>query len=114
MPITRFHGLTLGALSLNGNDEFRRRLRAAGARLRSRSRSATRRRSQAQLARGDVAALIVEPVQGKGVQPPPDGYLAAAQRLCRESGALFVCDEVQTGLGRTGPVPRARALGPRP
>jgi ornithine--oxo-acid transaminase len=51
---------------------------------------------------GDVAAFVVEPVQGKGVNLPPDDYLAAAQRLCREAGALFVCDEVQTGLGRTG------------
>jgi ornithine--oxo-acid transaminase len=51
---------------------------------------------------GDVAAFVVESVQGKGVNLPPDGYLAAAQRLCREAGALFVCDEVQTGLGRTG------------
>ena len=53
-------------------------------------------------ARGGVAAFIVEPVQGKGVNLPPDGYLAGAQRLCREAGALFVCDEVQTGLARTG------------
>ncbi len=51
---------------------------------------------------GEVAAFIVEPVQGKGVNLPPDGYLAGAQRLCREAGALFVCDEVQTGLARTG------------
>jgi len=36
------------------------------------------------------------------VHLPPDGYLSAAQRLCRQAGALFVCDEVQTGLGRTG------------
>ncbi len=55
-----------------------------------------------ELARGDVAAFVCEPVQGKGINLPPDGYLAAAQRLCRDAGALFVCDEVQTGLGRTG------------
>ena len=50
----------------------------------------------------DVAAFIVEPVQGKGVNLPPAGYLEGAQRLCKAAGALFVCDEVQTGLGRTG------------
>ena len=54
------------------------------------------------LERGDVAAFVVEPIQGKGVNLPPDGYLQAAQRLCKDAGALLVCDEVQTGLGRTG------------
>ncbi|HEY2282309.1 MAG TPA: aspartate aminotransferase family protein [Solirubrobacteraceae bacterium] len=96
-----FHGLTLGSLSLNGDDMFRDGfgpllpgcdpvpwgdLAALGA----------------QLARGDVAAFVVEPVQGKGVNLPSDGYLEGAQTLCREHGSLFVCDEVQTGLGRTG------------
>ena len=55
-----------------------------------------------ELERGDVAAFVVEPVQGKGVNLPSDGYLPGAQRLCRAAGALFVCDEVQTGIGRTG------------
>jgi ornithine--oxo-acid transaminase len=55
-----------------------------------------------ELARGDVAAFVVEPVQGKGVNLPPDGYLAGAQERCRAAGALFACDEVQTGIGRTG------------
>jgi ornithine--oxo-acid transaminase len=41
-------------------------------------------------------------VQGKGVHIAPDGYLATVQRLCRDAGTLFVCDEVQTGIGRTG------------
>jgi len=54
------------------------------------------------LARGDVAAFVVEPVQGKGVNLPPDGYLLGAQERCHAAGALFCCDEVQTGLGRTG------------
>jgi acetylornithine/succinyldiaminopimelate/putrescine aminotransferase/predicted amino acid dehydrogenase len=55
------------------------------------------------LALNDVAAFIVEPVQGEGgmrVQSP--GYLLAAQAVCREYGTLLVLDEVQTGLGRTG------------
>ncbi len=50
-----------------------------------------------------VAALVVEPVQGEGgVRPLPDGYLAAARELTRRAGALLVLDEVQTGAGRTG------------
>jgi ornithine--oxo-acid transaminase len=55
-----------------------------------------------ELARGDVAAFVVEPVQGKGVNIPAPDYLPGAQALCHEAGALFVCDEVQTGVGRTG------------
>src|SRR3546814_11818482 len=49
---------------------------------------------------GDVAAFIVEPIQGKGVTLPADGYLAEAARLCRRHGALFVVDEIQTEIGR--------------
>ena len=96
-----FHGLTLGSLSINGNAEFRDGFGAllpgcdavpfGDADVLGR-----------ELAHEDVAALIVEPVQGKGVNLPPAGYLEAAQRLCREHGTLFVCDEVQTGVGRTG------------
>ncbi len=55
------------------------------------------------LRRHRAAAFLVEPIQGEaGVVLPPAGYLLEAQRLCRESGALLVLDEVQTGMGRTG------------
>ncbi len=96
-----FHGLTLGSLSLNGNDEFRAGFGPLlpGCDPVPFGEVAALER---ELARGDVAALVLEPVQGKGVNLPPDGYLAAAQQLCHQSGALLVCDEVQTGLGRTG------------
>ncbi len=51
----------------------------------------------------DVAAVILEPVQGEGgVVPAPPGYLADARRLCDLHGALLVLDEVQTGIGRCG------------
>lgn len=54
-------------------------------------------------AHGEVAALVVEPVQGEaGVRPLPPGYLAAARRLTAAHGALLVLDEVQTGMGRCG------------
>ncbi|HTC59787.1 MAG TPA: aspartate aminotransferase family protein [Solirubrobacteraceae bacterium] len=96
-----FHGLTLGSLSLNGNEEFREGfgpLLPGCEAVRFGDVDALER----ELERGEVAAFVVEPVQGKGVNLPPDGYLAAAQRLCRDAGALLVCDEVQTGIGRTG------------
>jgi ornithine--oxo-acid transaminase len=96
-----FHGLTLGSLSLNGNDEFRDGFGPLLPGCESVPFGALDALER-ELARGDVAAFVVEPVQGKGVNLPPDGYLAAAQRLCRGAGALFVCDEVQTGVGRTG------------
>jgi putrescine aminotransferase len=51
----------------------------------------------------DVAAFVVEPIQGEGgVRVPPAGYLEEARALCRRAGALLVLDEVQTGIGRTG------------
>jgi ornithine--oxo-acid transaminase len=51
----------------------------------------------------DTCAFLVEPIQGEGgIIVPPRGYLAAAQALCREHDVLLVCDEIQTGLGRTG------------
>jgi len=96
-----FHGLTLGSLSINGNDEFRDGfgpLLAGCDPVGFGDLDALR----LELEHGDVAALILEPVQGKGVNLAPPGYLQEAQRLCRDAGALFVCDEVQTGIGRTG------------
>ncbi len=51
----------------------------------------------------DVAGFLVEPIQGEaGVVVPDDGYLQKAARLCRDANALFIGDEIQTGLGRTG------------
>jgi ornithine--oxo-acid transaminase len=98
-----FHGLTCGALSLMSNPFWTTGfgpllpetvavpfadLDALVGPLRSRQ----------------FAAFIVEPVQAEnGVRIPDRPYLEAAQALCRETGTLFVLDEVQTGLHRTGP-----------
>ncbi|HEY4463461.1 MAG TPA: aspartate aminotransferase family protein [Streptosporangiaceae bacterium] len=95
-----FHGLTTGSLSVNGSPEFRKGFDpllpdewiALG------DLDALER----ELRQGDVAALIVEPIQGKGVHIPPPGFLTAAASLLHARGALLICDEVQTGFGRTG------------
>ncbi|HZD59234.1 MAG TPA: aspartate aminotransferase family protein [Anaerolineae bacterium] len=51
----------------------------------------------------DTAAVIIEPIQGEGgVICPPDGYLRDVRNLCDETGILFILDEIQTGMGRTG------------
>ena len=96
-----YHGLTMGALSLTADPMFRDGfgplLPGCDAVLFNDLAAL-----EAALAAGDVAAFIVEPVQGKGVNLPDDDYLAEAARLCRRHGALFIADEVQTGLGRTG------------
>ncbi|HEX9837037.1 MAG TPA: ornithine--oxo-acid transaminase [Alphaproteobacteria bacterium] len=50
-----------------------------------------------------TAAFLVEPIQGEGgIVVPPQGYLAACAEICRRRNVLLLCDEVQTGLGRTG------------
>jgi ornithine--oxo-acid transaminase len=96
-----FHGLSLGSLSVNGNEEFKE---GFGPMLEPVSAvpfddlAALER----ELSRGDVAGFIVEPIQGKGVFVPSDNYLTEAAALCRKHKALFIADEVQTGLGRTG------------
>jgi ornithine--oxo-acid transaminase len=55
-----------------------------------------------ELAKGDVAAFVIEPVQGKGCKSPTTDFFPRAQDLCRKYGTLLVSDEVQCGLGRTG------------
>ena len=96
-----FHGVTLGPLSLVGDDFFKE---GFGPLLPGcvRVPFGDLDRLEAELAAKDVAAFIVEPIQGRMVTVPPAGYLAAAQELCRRHGTLFVVDEIQTGLGRTG------------
>ncbi|MCI7457425.1 acetylornithine transaminase [Actinomyces urogenitalis] len=61
----------------------------------------------------DVAALIIEPIQGEaGVRELPEGYIAQARELTRAAGALLIIDEVQTGMGRCGAWMAHRLLAP--
>ncbi|MFD5389204.1 aspartate aminotransferase family protein [Streptomyces sp. NPDC059474] len=95
-----FHGLTTGSLSVNGEDGFRKGFAPLlpDTAVEMGDLDALER----ELARGDVAAFVVEPIQGKGVHETPPGFLRAAQELLHRHKALLIADEVQTGLGRTG------------
>ncbi len=96
-----YHGLTMGSLSATGDPHFRSGFEPLLPEFVEVPFADIAALEEA-LAGGDVAAFIVEPIQGHGVHIPPDDYLPAAARLCRRHGTLFVADEVQTGLGRTG------------
>jgi len=96
-----FHGLTFGSLSLNGDEIFKKGfepLLGDCAAIPFNDLTAL----ESALCRRDVAAFIVEPVQGKGVHLPGPDYLRSAADLCRTYGTLFIADEIQCGLGRTG------------
>ena len=98
-----FHGLTCGALSLMGDgfwsDGFGPML--AGC---EEVPFGDIEALEKKLATRKFAAFIVEPVQAEaGIKIPPAGYIDRAQDLCRRYGSLFVLDEVQTGMYRTGP-----------
>ncbi len=96
-----YHGLTMGALSLNGSSEFKAGfgpLMPGTVEIGFGDLEALRR----ELLAGDVAALIVEPIQGKGVFELPAETWRNIEDELRRVGALLICDEVQTGLGRTG------------
>jgi ornithine--oxo-acid transaminase len=96
-----FHGLTYGALSACGDDNFRERF---GPFVGDHDQVPFNELAvlERALAEQPVAAFIVEPIQGHGVNLPDPGYLPEAARLCRRHGALLIADEVQTGMGRTG------------
>jgi ornithine--oxo-acid transaminase len=96
-----FHGLSFGALSLNGDMIFRKGFEGFLT-------------DCVEVPFNDLAALedvlktkkiagfFIEPIQGKGVNIPDEGYLKGVQELCQKYGTLFVADEIQSGLGRTG------------
>ena len=109
-----YHGLSLGTLPLCGLEAFRRPFSealgpsafeleypdAASGITAEQAIDATR---AALHSRSDIAAVVVEPIQGRGgIVVPPDGYLTALRALCDELGMLMIADEIFTGFGRTG------------
>jgi ornithine--oxo-acid transaminase len=96
-----FHGLSYGALSLTGDVNFRAGFGPLLPDCTSIPFNDLAALEKA-LSTRQVAAFIVEPIQGKGVNMPTDEFLPGAAVLCRRYGTLLVADEIQTGIGRTG------------
>jgi len=98
--IDAFHGKTMGALSVSGRETFQTPFKPL---LEGFAHVPYGDASMLDEALADAAAFVVEPVQGEGgVNVPPPGYLRAVREACDRTGALFIADEVQTGLGRCG------------
>ena len=99
--VNSFHGKTLGALSATGRDMFRepfQPLLTGFSHVPFGDIAALHSNID-----NDTAAVIIEPIQGEGgIIVPPADYLPAVRDICDRSGALLICDEVQSGLGRTG------------
>ncbi|HXX41628.1 MAG TPA: aspartate aminotransferase family protein [Chthoniobacterales bacterium] len=97
-----FHGLSLGSLSLMGCESFTEGfgplMEGFDARVAIEDIDSLER----ELKSRDVAAFVIETVQGKGCQTSKTNFFVRAQELCRKYGTLLISDEVQTGLGRTG------------
>ena len=109
-----FHGKTLGALSVTGRALFQEPFQPLLPDVEFVSYGDADALASV-LAASPDCCVILEPVQAEGgVNVPPDGYLSAVERLCREHGALLVLDEIQTGLGRLGAWWGADRAGVRP
>lgn len=97
-----FHGKTLGALSATGKSIYRDPF-LLNTQCFEYVEYGNIEQVTSRLEQEDVAAFIVEPIQGEGgMVTPPQGYLSAVADVCKRTGTLFVLDEIQTGLGRTG------------
>src|ERR1700749_408279 len=96
-----FHGFSYGGLSLTDDPNFRSGFEPLLPGCTSIPFNDLAALEQA-LSSREVAAFIVEPIQGKGVNMPTDDFLPGAAALCRKYGTLFIADEIQTGIGRTG------------
>ncbi|KZV63516.1 ornithine-oxo-acid aminotransferase [Peniophora sp. CONT] len=109
-----FHGRTLGVISMSTDPESRTGfgpyLENVGPTFKDGEQTRTIRygviedlRRAFELYGKDIAAFLIEPIQGEaGIVVPPEGYLKQVRELCTEHNVLLICDEIQTGLSRTG------------
>ncbi|HYW34450.1 MAG TPA: aspartate aminotransferase family protein [Balneolaceae bacterium] len=96
-----FHGLTYGSLSINGSSNFKDGFVSflpGPVNVPLNNLDALERAFQ----KNDIAGVILEPIQGKGVYPANAEYMLGVQKLCNKHDAVFIMDEIQTGMGRTG------------
>src|SRR6201998_1812332 len=97
-----FHGLSLGSLSLMGCESFTEGFGPLMEGFDTRIELDDLASLEKEISKRDVAAFVIETVQGKGCKTPAGDFFVRAQELCRKFGTLLISDEVQTGLGRTG------------
>jgi ornithine--oxo-acid transaminase len=96
-----FHGRTLGIIAMSTEESYRRHFGPfmPGIGIVPYADAAALERAITP----NTAAFIVEPIQGEaGIRIPPPGYLSACARICKTRNVLFIADEIQSGLGRTG------------
>jgi ornithine--oxo-acid transaminase len=97
-----YHGVSYGALSVTGHKMWREGFEPLVPDM-NEVPFGDAAILERELAKGDVAGVLLEPIQvGAGIILPPDGYFARVQELCRKHKTLFMMDEIHTGLGRTG------------
>lgn len=97
-----FHGKTFGALSVTGRTKYQTPFEPLVPNTESVPYGDAARLEE-RLSRKDVAAVILEPIQGEaGIKVPPPGYLPVVREICSRYGSLLILDEIQTGFGRTG------------
>jgi putrescine aminotransferase len=107
--VNGFHGKSMGSLSVMGKHVYRRPFEPLLPHIHfvpfGDTKALELEFKKLMTVGEDIAALILEPVQGEaGAIVPPDDYLRRARELCTEHGVLLILDEVQTGFGRTGKI----------
>jgi len=96
-----FHGRTMTAVSMSSNDEYKRGFGPMLPGIKVVPFGDVKALEEA--ITPNTAALILEPIQGEaGINIPPEGYLKAAYEVCKKNNVLFIADEIQSGLGRSG------------